>query len=384
MPPDRLSPLLHQFVRYLRNHRHGKFQSQFQTHARHISGHRPGCQFQFRGISSTAQTIPEVTTTENISPEKNVGDICPASTTSGNDPSRKATAKKNVAILWDLDNKRPYILPETLANAIRSFGASRGKIVEYSAMANVVAFRGLPLAAIELKKERQAFMQDEAKGLYKPSEPYRCPVCGAKSPTMEKMNKHYDQLHARELKKKWTHIRTTKSSKKRTTLLKEIQKRRTAHMKIKFPENEHKVFQSLERAGVLVRVVKQTPQAADAMLKGRFGTVIRENENVVSIIISDDSDFCDMVKSARRRGVYVIVIGDYPDSRLAQVANEWFSWRTLNMNVDLTGKAEIVSPGRKKKGPTYVVDDDVMEELLAMEPGDGYGETGDDEWLKDF
>ncbi|KAI8964252.1 hypothetical protein F5Y11DRAFT_316453 [Daldinia sp. FL1419] len=267
----------------------------------------------------------------------NAEDISSKTATPREDEGIKTTDEKKVAILWDLDNKPPFAIPEDVAMSVRRFAMERGTIVEYSAMANFHAFKGLPPAARRLKEERLALMAAESRGEYIPAEPYRCPVCGRKCPTTKKLEKHYEELHARELSKRKNHLKVLKG-KKREKWLKnrgdDLHKRNEAHRSITAPETEHAVFRSLKRAGVLVRKVKETPQAADQALSDRWARVTKDS-NLTLILISDDSDFCNMVRRAKSRyGVHVIVVNNSPHGKLAKDADERVSWETFNPRVD--------------------------------------------------
>ncbi|KAI2466170.1 hypothetical protein F4781DRAFT_434636 [Annulohypoxylon bovei var. microspora] len=332
-------------------------------------------------MSSMAQSPGKVAAT-NVSSMEKAEDSHAEPTTPVDDGAVEATDKRTVAILWDLDNKQPIALPENLAITIRSLASRRGKIIEYSAMANFFANLRLPPAAIELRKQRKRLAVAEARGEYKPAEPYKCPVCGKKSATKVKLNKHYKQLHGRELRKNQNRLASLKGKKREKWLKKNgsnLQKRIEAHADVFSPEAKHKVFKSLTRAGVLVRVVKKTPQAADTALLNRWG-VVAKNSNLTLVLISDDSDFCKMAQMAKtRHGVYVIVVSERSEGKLARVADEWWSWETLNNDARDTNNIPLrealadlydSEEGESDIGPGYVIDDDVQEELLEMESGD--------------
>ncbi|KAI0012827.1 hypothetical protein F4779DRAFT_567022 [Xylariaceae sp. FL0662B] len=356
----RTFPLL--LARPLRNHTHTTFRP------------RPALKLQSCGISGTTPSLAELTTVHTPStgntPDSNIVPTIPA-----DDGAAKARADRKVAILWDLDNKTPVALPEDLAMSIRHLAEKRGEIVEYSAMANYRAFVGLPAAARDLKKERESLRALEKHGNYKPAELYRCPVCGGKFQTDAKLQKHYEQLHERERSKKLARLRSLKGKKRRKWLTnngENLSLRNIAHETIKFPENKHKVFRSLKRAGVLVRIVTTASQAADNALRHRFG-LVPKNSELTLIVISDDSDFFNMIMRAKSKyGVHAIVIGSHPHGKLARAADEWLSWRTLNAAQDpptLREKLAILADTETSgndDGKAYVVEDDVKNHLLAL------------------
>ncbi|KAI1500676.1 hypothetical protein F5X99DRAFT_232733 [Biscogniauxia marginata] len=372
MSADRLRPLLPQLVRYLRNHGHAKS-------ARHTSGHRPGLMPEFRGMSSIARPLEEMTAGDSQAVPTTPAVKAPAvkapavKAPAVKAPAAKATAERKVAILWDLDNKKPWALPEDTATSIRSLAVRRGTIVEYSAMANFHAFIGLPLAARELKKDWEKLLAAEERGEYKSAEPLRCPICGSKFATNIKLKKHYESIHERERRKKLTHLSTMKG-KKIVKMVKKLEKRNRVHTLIKAPEREHKLYRSLKRAGVLVRIVAKAPQAADKALNSRFAYV-KKSSALTLIIISDDSDFSKMAQNAKKKhGVHVIVINDLPGGKLAKVADEWLSWKALNDNAQnknlLSEDPTEAEESGSSSGADYEIDDDVIEELLNKESND--------------
>ncbi|KAI0598630.1 hypothetical protein F4775DRAFT_555126 [Biscogniauxia sp. FL1348] len=329
MSVNKLRPLLPQLMRCPRNHGHAQFGPAFQSSARHTSSRRPGLMVESCGMSSMARPLPEMATVDIPSAGK-TGDAHTIPANPGDDGAAKATVERKVAILWDLDNKRPTALPEDVAESIRSLANGWGKVIEYSAMANHHAFVGLPPAAMTIKRDWERLLAAEREGEYTPAVPCVCPLCGNKFATNVKLQKHYKQLHHRERRKKLAMLDAFKG-KKKEKLVKKLEKRNKAHTEIMAPEREHKLFGSLVRAGVSVRVVTGAPQAADRALEYRFSQV-KKNSGLTLIIISDDSDFCNMARKAKRHGAYVIVIGENPDGKLAELADEWLSWETLNNN----------------------------------------------------
>ncbi|KAI1212058.1 uncharacterized protein F4807DRAFT_386809 [Annulohypoxylon truncatum] len=384
MLTSKLRPLLPRLIRHLRNHELAQFQSTYQSPARPALGHRAYLKLEGCTMSTIAQPPEETVGTDTSSVGK-TEDSPAVPTASGGDSEAKATNDKTVAILWDLDNKQPYALPENVAAAIRALASERGKIIEFSAMANYHAFIRLSPAAKELRAERNRIAAAEERGEIKRTEPYRCPYCGNKFKTIKKMEKHYKMLHERERKKKLTRLNMLKGKKREKWLAKNgknLMRRNEAHIEVKAPEKKHKLYRSLNRAGVRVRVVSKASQAADNELKGRFGLLQKHNNltNLTLIVISDDSDFCKMVKRARtKHGIHVIVISERPTLKLAKEANEWLSWDTLNENAhsivntallreSLVAMSE-AGEGEDNDRPDYVLDDDVKQ-LLAQEEKD--------------
>ncbi|KAI0893449.1 hypothetical protein F4806DRAFT_475780 [Annulohypoxylon nitens] len=377
MSTDTLRLLLPRLLRPFGNYGRAKYLSGYKSLARLPLGYPPHLKLQTCTMSSMVQSPSKIAATD-VSSMGKAKDSHAEPTTLVDDGEVEATGKKKVAILWDLDNKKPIALPEDLAITIRSLASKRGKIIEYSAMANYFANIRLPPAALELREQRKMLKAAEERGEYKPAELYRCPICGRKCATEAKLNKHYKQLHERELRKKKNKLNSLKGKKKRKWLEKKganFRRRQEAHIEIVAPEAKHKVFRSLKRAGVSVRLVKKTPQAADAALMTRWKKVAK-NSNLTLVLISDDSDFCEMVQRAKTtHGVHAIVVSERFEGKLAKVADEWWSWDGLNKdardlnNISLREALAELSDsgeGESDNGPDYVVDSDVQEEVLEL------------------
>ncbi|KAI1095541.1 hypothetical protein F5B19DRAFT_439913, partial [Rostrohypoxylon terebratum] len=331
-----LSPRL---LRPFSNHGRGKYLSGSGSGSGYKSLARPrpplGCpphlKLQAYKMSSMVQS-PNKVEAANAPSTGKAEDSHAKPTTPVHDAAAKAADNRKVAILWDLDNKKPIALPEDLAIFIRSLASERGDIIEYSAMANYHANLRLPPAAQELLEERKRLKAAEERGEIDPPALYRCPVCAAKCPTEKKLKKHYKQLHERELRKKRNRVNSLKGKKRKKWYEKNganFRKRREAHVEIMAPQTKHKVFRGLKRAGVRVRIVKYAPQAADTALLNKWKSV-RKNKELTLVLISDDSGFCDMARLAKSNGVHVIVISQQSEGKLAKVASEWWSWNKLN------------------------------------------------------
>lgn len=382
-----LRPLL---IRLFNNYGRGKYLSGYKSLARPHLGYLPYVKLQTYTMSSMVQSPSKVAATD-VSSMGKAEDSHAEPTTLVDDGEVESTDEKKVAILWDLDNKKPIALPEDLAITIRSLASKRGKIIEYSAVANYFANVRLPPAALELREQRKMLMAAEERGEYKPAE-YRCPLCGRKCATEAKLNKHYKQLHERELHKKHNKLASLKGKKREKWLNRQgadLRRRQEAHTERVAPESKHKVFRSLKRAGVLVRMVKKTSQAADAALMARWGKVAKDS-NLTLVLISDDSDFCKMVQRTKTtHGVYAIVVSERSEGKLAKVADEWWSWDILNNdardpnNISLREALAELSDsgeGESDNGPDYVVDSDVQEEVLELMLGNDEMEDDFENW----
>ncbi|KAI1138063.1 hypothetical protein F5Y05DRAFT_49891 [Hypoxylon sp. FL0543] len=405
----KLRPWAPQLMRCLCNRKHGGFRAAYQSPARPTLHQRPFFKPGTCAMSSSKAASPEkkaaadapsvektaaadapsvekTAAVDAPAVEKKTGDSDATPATAGDDGAAEAASKKRVAILWDLDNKPPRALPVDVATSIRALAERRGEIVEYSAMANYHAFVGLPLAAMELKRDRKMRKMTEgyAEGQF------ICPVCGNKFKTEAKMTKHYEQLHERERKKKLNRLGQLKGKKRKKWLEKNVgklEKYSRAHTAIYEPEKDHKVYRSLKRCGVRVRIVTKAPQAADEALAKRFAKV-RKDPDLTLILISDDSDFYNMVQRARAKyGVRIVVMSRSQEGKLAKIADEWVSWDAVN-DVARSYKNPPLPPGAAgedeglSKLSEYEVDDDVVDEIMARQLG-MYDVGGDEDEMID-
>ncbi|XDG08786.1 hypothetical protein ABKA04_008401 [Annulohypoxylon sp. FPYF3050] len=133
-----------------------------------------------RSISSVTESPEKVVATPEIPLEENMEEILSVPTTPGDNKTTQEKAKeieKTVAILWDIDNKVPKIVPEHLAVAIRSLASERGKVIDYSAMANFYAFSQVKAANM---RAMEAAKREESAGITGGpinSGSARCPIC---------------------------------------------------------------------------------------------------------------------------------------------------------------------------------------------------------------
>lgn len=268
------------------------------------------------------------------------------------------TAQNNVAIFWDLDNKPPKETPPfeaaiKLKKAVSSFGIVRFMV----AYANSHAFSYVPPDIREQRKERKLLNQLEKKGVIKPVEPYRCRVCGRRFYTNEKLMNHFKQIHEGEHKKRLSHIDSARG-KKRVNLVgkysMKMEKYRNAAREILIPRLGYGLADELKRAGFWVKTVSNKPQAADVALRESMVDVMDKKRAECLVLVSDDSDFVEVLNEAKMRCVRTVVVGDANEGALKRVADAAFCWGEI-----LRGKAkkEAVSVVGKWK------DRDVLKKL---------------------
>ncbi|KAG9440407.1 hypothetical protein H6P81_020572 [Aristolochia fimbriata] len=238
------------------------------------------------------------------------------------------TAKpKRVVVLWDLDNKPPRGPPYSAAMALRRIASRFGDVVDVSAYANRHAFVHLPNWVVEHRRERRELDRLERKGLAAPSEPYVCSVCGRKCRTHPDLKKHFKQLHERERQKKLSRMRSLKGKKRqkyKERFISGNHKYDEAARELLTPRVGYGLASELRRAGVFVKTVEDKPQAADAALKRQMQHSMTSGVDWL-LLVSDDSDFSDMLRRARESDLGTVVIGDGRRA-LGREADIWVPW----------------------------------------------------------
>ena len=91
----------------------------------------------------------------------------------------------------------------------------------------------------------------------------------------------------------------------------------------------------LKRTGFWVRTVSNKPQAADVALKNHMVDMMDRRRVECMVLVSDDSDFVDVLKEAKLRCLKTVVVGDVNDGALKRAADAGFSWSEI-----LMGKAK--------------------------------------------
>lgn len=124
------------------------------------------------------------------------------------------------------------------------------------------------------------------------------------------------------------------------------------------PKTGYGLASELRRAGVFVRTVADKPQAADAALKRQMQHSMARGMDWM-VLVSDDSDFTDMVRRVKEADLRTVVVGDGRRS-LGRHADFWVPWmRVENGQVD----EETVFSGRNA-GLTDMMDVDEEDEVL--------------------
>ncbi|XP_027336849.1 uncharacterized protein LOC113850486 [Abrus precatorius] len=258
----------------------------------------------------------------------------------GKNPKLIPNEKPNrVGLFWDLDNKPPNSIPPyEVANKLRVAASSFGVVRYTVAYANSHTFSHVPQVVRERRKERQLLNRLENKGVIKPNEPYLCRVCGRKFYTNEKLVNHFKQLHEREHVKRMNRIESARGSRRVKLVAKysmKMEKYKKAASAVLTPKVGYGLADELKRAGFWVQTVLDKPQAADLALKSHMVDIMDHRRVECVVLVSDDSDFVDVIKEARLRCLKTVVIGDTDDGVLKRTADAAFSWEEI-----LMGKAK--------------------------------------------
>ncbi|GLT91001.1 hypothetical protein SLE2022_089110 [Rubroshorea leprosula] len=267
-------------------------------------------------------------------------------------------AQNNVAIFWDLDNKPPNTFPPYEAAFKLKLAASSFGVVRYMvAYANGHAFSYVPQVVREQRREKKLLNQLENKGVIKPAEPYFCRVCGRRFYTNDKLVNHFKQIHEREHKKRLNQIDSARGKRRVNLVAKysmKMEKYKNAARDILTPKVGYGLADELKRAGFWVKTVSNKPQAADVALRDHMVDVMDKRRAECVVLVSDDSDFVDVLNEAKLRCVKTVVVGNINDGALKRVADAAFCWREILMG---KAKKEAVSVVGKWK------DRDVLKRL---------------------
>uniref|UniRef100_A0A5B7BR01 Putative Zinc finger family protein n=1 Tax=Davidia involucrata TaxID=16924 RepID=A0A5B7BR01_DAVIN len=258
------------------------------------------------------------------------------------DPSSflvEKNAQNTVAIFWDLDNKPPKSFPPyDAAVRLKKAAASFGVVRYMVAYANRHAFSYVPPVVREQRKERKSLNQLENKGFIRPAEPYICRVCGRRFYTNDKLVNHFKQIHEREQIKRLNQIESARG-KRRVKLVgkfsMKMDKYKSAARDVLTPKVGYGLADELKRAGFWVRTVPDKPQAADIALRDRMVDMMDHRRVDCVVLVSDDSDFVEVLKEAKLRCLKTVVVGDSNDGALKRTADAGYSWQEI-----MLGKAK--------------------------------------------
>lgn len=304
----------------------------------------------------------------------------------GTEPRTENTSRssRNVAIFWDLDNKPPNNVPPYDASLrLRSVGRAFGFVIQMVAYANRHAFSFVPPRVRSERQQRKTLDILEARGIIQPEEPYICEVCGHKFKTHIKFQKHFRQLHEREQLKRLRRLDSLKGKKKdafRAKIVPKQEKYREVARQVLVPKVGYGLAGEIKRAGFWVITVSDKPQAADIALKKHMMDSMDKGIDCLCLV-SDDTDFVEVLKVARARSLRTVVVGDNAGG-LKRFADAYFSWREV---ANGQARSEAVSTLGLWK------DDDVLRQVewsyrpkqarnCEEEENDDDGSDGDDDF----
>ncbi|KNA08272.1 hypothetical protein SOVF_164060 [Spinacia oleracea] len=266
-------------------------------------------------------------------------------------PALVKLPKTKIGVFWDLENKppksvSPFEAAIKLKRAVSSFGVVRYMV----AYANQHAFSYVPPAVRELRNERKVLNRLENKGVIKSVEPYVCRVCGRNFNINDKLIDHF-KVHEREHQKRLNQIESAKGRKRVILVGKyamKMEKYKNAARDILTPKVGYGLGDGLKRAGFWVKMVSDEPQAADVALKNHIVDMMDHRRIQCLVLVSDDSDFLDVLKEAKERCLKTVVVGDNDDGVLKRNADASFSWREILIGKAKTQAVSVVGQWRDR------------------------------------
>ena len=129
-----------------------------------------------------------------------------------------------------------------------------------------------------------------------------------------------------------------------------------------------------------VKTVEDKPQAADWALKKQMQHSMSRGIDWL-VLVSDDSDFAEMLRRARERELGTVVVGDW-DRALGRYADLWVPWIEVE-NGEVSEKDLVIEKNRSKaKREGFIVEEDDGG-LFSVSRFDGGGSGGDLDELVD-
>ncbi|KAK4557986.1 hypothetical protein RGQ29_007653 [Quercus rubra] len=172
----------------------------------------------------------------------------------------------------------------------------------------------VPQVVREQRKGRKILNQLENRGVIKISN--------------EKLVNHFKQIHKQSARGKMRVKLVAKYSMK-------MEKYKNAVRDVLTLKVGYGLADELKRVGFWVHTVSNKPQAADVALKNHMVDMMDRRRVECMVLVSDDSNFVDVLKEAKLRCLKTVVVGDMNDGALKRVADARFSWCEI-----LMGKAK--------------------------------------------
>nr|XP_023876314.1 uncharacterized protein LOC111988758 [Quercus suber] len=290
--------------------------------------------------------------------------------------------QKKVVVLWDLDNKPPRGPPYNAAMSLKQLAQRFGDVIDMSAYANRHAFIHLPQWVVHQRRDRKEVDFFERKGLITPSDPYICKVCGRKCKTNLDLKKHFKQLHERERQKKLNRMRSLKGKKRqrfKERFINGNEKYNEAARDLVTPKVGYGLASELRRAGVFVKTVEDKPQAADWALKKQMQHSMSRGVDWL-FLVSDDSDFSDMLRRAREAKLGTVVVGDW-DRALGRHADLWVPW--VRVEKGEVGEKDLLRK-KKRTGSEFLEREDELFSVSSLDENAGWNETDLDSLVEEI
>lgn len=133
------------------------------------------------------------------------------------------------------------------------------------------------------------------------------------------------------------------------------------------PKVGYGLASELRRAGVFVKTVEDKPQAADWALKKQMQHSMSRGVDWL-VLVSDDSDFSEMLRRAREKDLGTVVVGDW-DRALGKHADLWVPWVEVENGevgeMDLMMRKKI----RRRDGEGFVEEDNGLFSVSNFDGG---------------
>ncbi|KAJ7299394.1 hypothetical protein O6H91_Y236600 [Diphasiastrum complanatum] len=266
--------------------------------------------------------------------------------------SFRAAAKRRVAVFWDLDNKPPRLEAYEVAMEVKMVAEAFGEVVEMVAYANRHVFKFIPMYEREARQNRKELDQLELEGVVKPEQPYLCKICRQTFAIHVELQNHILSFHEKGRQR----VARLLGSEDLTAEQKEsLEAKRRRYMegsrKVVLPEVGYNLDYELERAGVVVGLVSDDPQAADTALKSCMWRTLEAEKVDCFVLVSDDTDYEDVLLAAGVKGLQRVVVAE--TIALKKSVDVWLSWFDLMAGGARIAAAEAskayLSELRKKK-----------------------------------
>ncbi|CAL5194339.1 unnamed protein product [Lathyrus oleraceus] len=148
------------------------------------------------------------------------------------------------------------------------------------------------------------------------------------------------------------------------------------------PKVGYGLADELKRAGFWVQTVLDRPQVADVALQKHMVDMMDHRRVECVVLVSDDSDFVDVIKEAKLRCLKTVVIGDISSNGvLKRTADTAFSWEEILMGKAKKEAVSVMENWKDRdilKRLEWTYNPDVDKKKLNMDDADAEA-SGDDD-----